>query len=158
VVLQVLRTHRDDLGSREGVLQRAGQQALRLVGRGQEEDLAVPPADKYECLVVQQEHEEVHHGHEGSASAHGLGGLVALNEAVLQLSRAQATGDSPFFLTFAHNPRLPYFDIEKPRMFYDSSYMSDMYEISRAAHKVAKENFEEQQDRQEDYYDKKSKY
>jgi hypothetical protein len=25
------------------------------------------------------------------------------------------TGDRPFFLTFAHNPRLPYFDIEKPR-------------------------------------------
>jgi hypothetical protein len=47
----------------------------------------------------------------------------------------RATGDSPFFLTFAHNPRLPFFDIEKPRMFYDSSYVSDMYEISRAVHK-----------------------
>jgi hypothetical protein len=70
----------------------------------------------------------------------------------------RATGDSPFFLMFAHNPRLPYFDIEKPRMFYDSSYVSDMYEISRAAHKVAKENLEEQRDRQEDYYDKKTKY
>jgi transposase InsO family protein len=55
----------------------------------------------------------------------------------------RATGDSPFFLTFAHDPRLPYFYIEKPRMFYDSSYMSDMYEISRAAHKAAKENLEE---------------
>jgi transposase InsO family protein len=37
-----------------------------------------------------------------------------------------ATGDSPFFLMFAHDPRLPFFDIEKPRMFYDSSYVSDM--------------------------------
>jgi hypothetical protein len=70
----------------------------------------------------------------------------------------RATGDSPFFLMFAHNPRLPYFDIEKPRMFYDSSYVSDMYEISRAAHKAAKENLKEQRDRQEDYYDKKSKH
>jgi hypothetical protein len=43
-------------------------------------------------------------------------------------------------------------------MFYDSSYVLDMYEISRAAHKAAKENLEEQQDRQEDYYDKKTKY
>jgi beta-galactosidase beta subunit len=34
-----------------------------------------------------------------------------------------------------------------------------MYEISREnAHKAAKENLEEQKDRQEDYYDKKSKY
>jgi hypothetical protein len=70
----------------------------------------------------------------------------------------EATGDSPFFLIFAHDPRLPFFDMEKPRMFYDSSYVSDMYEISRAAHKAAKENFEEQRDRQEPYYDKKTKY
>ncbi len=70
----------------------------------------------------------------------------------------RATGDSPFFLTVAHDPRLPFFDIEKPRMFYDSSYVSDMYEISRAAHKAAKENLEEQRDRQEAYYDEKSKY
>jgi hypothetical protein len=66
----------------------------------------------------------------------------------------RATGDSPF----AHDPRLPSFDIEKPRMFYDSSYVSDMYEISRAAHKVAKENLEERRDRQEGYYHKKTKY
>jgi hypothetical protein len=108
------------------------------VGRGPEQDVAVPSADKLECRVVQQEHEEVHHGNDGSASAHRLGGLVAL--------------------TFAHHPRLPYFAIKKPRIFYDSSYVSDMYEISRAAHKAAKENLEEQRDRQEDYYNKKSKY
>jgi hypothetical protein len=33
-----------------------------------------------------------------------------------------------------------------------------MYEISRSAHKAAKENLEEQRDRQEAYYDKKNKY
>jgi hypothetical protein len=70
----------------------------------------------------------------------------------------RATGDSPFFLTFAHDPRLPFFDIKKPRMFYDSSYVSDMYEISRAAHKAAKETLEDQRDRQEAHYDEKSKY
>jgi hypothetical protein len=70
----------------------------------------------------------------------------------------RATGDSPFFLRFAHDPRLPYFDIEKARMFYNSSYVSDMYEISRAAHKAAKENLEEHRDRQEGYYNKKTKY
>jgi hypothetical protein len=70
----------------------------------------------------------------------------------------RATGDSPFFLTFAHDPRLPYFNIKKPRMFYDSSYMLDIHEISRAAHRAAKENLEDQRDRQEEYYNKKSKY
>jgi hypothetical protein len=55
--------------------------------------------------------------------------------------------------TAAHDPRLPFFDIKKPRTFYDSSYLSDMYEISRAAHKAAKENLEEQRDRQEAYYE-----
>jgi transposase InsO family protein len=29
----------------------------------------------------------------------------------------RATSDRPFFLTFAHDPRLPFFNIEKPRMF-----------------------------------------
>jgi hypothetical protein len=43
-------------------------------------------------------------------------------------------------------------------MFYDSSYVSDMYEISRAAHKAANENSEEQRDTQEGYYDEKTKY
>jgi hypothetical protein len=64
----------------------------------------------------------------------------------------RATGDSLFFLRFAHDPRLPYFDIEKPRMFYNSSYVSDMYEILRADHKAAKENLEEHRGllRQED--------
>jgi transposase InsO family protein len=61
----------------------------------------------------------------------------------------RATGDSPFFFTFAHDPRLLFFDIEKPRMFYDSSYVSDMCKILRAAHKAAKENLEKQRDRQE---------
>jgi transposase InsO family protein len=70
----------------------------------------------------------------------------------------RATGGSLFFLTFAHDPRLPYFNIEKPRMFYNRSYASDMYEISRAAHKAAKKSLEEQQDRQEGYYDKKTEY
>jgi hypothetical protein len=70
----------------------------------------------------------------------------------------RATGDRLFFLTFAHDPRLPYFDIEKPRMFYDSSYVTYMYEISRAANKAAKENLEEKRGRQEEYYDKKSQY
>jgi hypothetical protein len=112
---------------------------------------------KSSAKSIQQKHEEVHHGHDGPASAHGLGGLLALNNAVLQLSRAQGHGRQPV-LTFAHDPRVPYFDIEKPRIFYDSSYVSDMYEISRAAHKAAKENGEEQRERQEDYYDKKSKY
>jgi hypothetical protein len=42
-------------------------------------------------------------------------------------------------------------------MFYDSSFVSDMYKISRAAHKAAKESLEEQRDRQEGYYDEKTK-
>jgi hypothetical protein len=67
----------------------------------------------------------------------------------------RATGDSLFFLTFAHNPRLQFFDIEKPRKLYDSSYVSDMYKILRAVHKATKENLEEQRDRQEAYYDEK---
>jgi hypothetical protein len=33
-----------------------------------------------------------------------------------------------------------------------------MCEISRVAHKAAKENLEEQRDRQEAYYDEKTKY
>jgi hypothetical protein len=42
-----------------------------------------------------RKHEKVHHGNDRQASAHGLGGLVALNDAVLQLSRAQGHGRQP---------------------------------------------------------------
>jgi hypothetical protein len=70
----------------------------------------------------------------------------------------RAAGDIPFFLTLAQDLRLPYFVIEKPRKFFDSSYVSDMYEILRAAHKAEKENLAEQREWQEGYYDKKRMY
>jgi hypothetical protein len=53
------------------------------------------PQTNSSARVIQPKHEKVHHGDDGRASTHGLGGLVALNNAVLQLSRAQGHGREP---------------------------------------------------------------
>jgi transposase InsO family protein len=124
--LQVLRPHHDDLGPREGVLQRAGQQALR-------------PWD------VDKRRTSPYHPQTNSSAESYNRSMIKYITAMLDKNPTmdwedllpsmmlsynchvhRATGNSPFFLTFAHDPRLPYFDIEKPRMFYDSSYVSDM--------------------------------
>ena len=33
-----------------------------------------------------------------------------------------ATMESPFFLTYLHDPRLPYFDMDMPKPMYDDNF------------------------------------
>ena len=39
----------------------------------------------------------------------------------------RVTQESPFFLTYLHSPRLPFFNLEKPQPLYGENYVSDAF-------------------------------
>jgi hypothetical protein len=69
----------------------------------------------------------------------------------------RSTKESPFFLTYHHDPRLPYFDLEKPRPDYTGSYQAETFRNMYLSFSMAKRNMEEAQTAREIYFDKKTK-
>ena len=69
----------------------------------------------------------------------------------------RSTGETPFFLTFLHDPRLPVFDVAKPRQFYNHGFVEDSYVTMREAFARATMSMEETQAKAKTYYDKKAK-
>jgi hypothetical protein len=70
----------------------------------------------------------------------------------------RSTQESPFFLTYLHDPRLPYFDVEKPRKFYDAdNYVHDTYKLMQIAHGGAVKSMEEAKSAMMAYHGKKAK-
>jgi hypothetical protein len=63
----------------------------------------------------------------------------------------KSTQDSPFFLTFMHDPRMPFFDMDKPRVAYGADFKDDMMQH---VHQAVKVNLEEAQECSKRYYDK----
>ena len=68
-----------------------------------------------------------------------------------------ATKESPFFLTFLHDPRLPYFDIDKPRTMYGEDYVTHTYQMMKESFREARNHLEEQASRAKHYHDLKAK-
>lgn len=68
----------------------------------------------------------------------------------------QATKHSPFFLTYLHDPRLPYFDIEKPRALYGQDYVTHSWQIAKKCFNEASNFLNEQAIRSKHYYDAKA--
>ena len=52
----------------------------------------------------------------------------------------KSTLQSPFFLTFLHDPRLPFFDLEKPRRFYNDNWSTAAFRTLREAYQLAYKN------------------
>ena len=67
----------------------------------------------------------------------------------------RATKFSPFFLTFLHEPNLPHFDIDEPKMYSDN-WVDEALVRLRRAHQLARENAEEAAAVNKSYYDEKS--
>ena len=68
-----------------------------------------------------------------------------------------ATKETPFFLTYLHEPRLPVFDVEKPRKLYMDNYAAEAFNLAQAAHLRVRENLGEQRRKCELYFDKASR-
>ena len=69
----------------------------------------------------------------------------------------RATQESPFFLTYLHSPRLPYFDLENPRKLYGENYVSDAYRNMTFSWKLCKENLESAKKARETYFNRRAK-
>ena len=54
----------------------------------------------------------------------------------------RATHVTPFFLTYLHSPRLPYFDLEKPRLLYREDWSSLAFTRMQNAFKQVRSKLE----------------
>ena len=64
----------------------------------------------------------------------------------------RSTGETFFFLTFLHDPRLPVFDVEKPRQFYNHGFVEDRFVMMRKAFAVAMAKMKEMAPTNQAYY------
>ena len=69
----------------------------------------------------------------------------------------RATMESPFFLTYLHDPRLPYFDMDRPKPMYKDNFNTEAITRLGFSYRLAKENMEEATKLREAYVNKKSK-
>ena len=70
----------------------------------------------------------------------------------------RATKESPFFLTYLHDPRLPTFDIQKPRkLYHETNWAVEAFQTMQAAQMRVHTNLGEAQRRQEEYFNRTAK-
>jgi hypothetical protein len=69
----------------------------------------------------------------------------------------KSTQDSPFFLTFIHDPRMPFFDMDKPRVAYGAGFVSETFRMMQHVHQAVKVNLKDRQECSKRYYDKTAK-
>ena len=69
----------------------------------------------------------------------------------------RSTGETPFFLTFLHDPRLPVFDVARPRQFYNHGFVEDAYAVMQTAFAAASASMLQASEKSKLYFDKKAK-
>ena len=66
----------------------------------------------------------------------------------------KTTLQSPFFLTFAHEANLPYFDLDNPRPMYSESWATEAFQRLQQAYKLAHNHSQDAQKRMKYWYDR----
>jgi transposase InsO family protein len=69
----------------------------------------------------------------------------------------RSTLESPFWLTYHMDPRLPYFDLENPKPLYSEDYATAAFKAFSEAHKLVHKNQWDAREVREAYYNRKSK-
>ena len=65
----------------------------------------------------------------------------------------RATGESPFFFTHLHNPRLPVFNLSRPNPLYSTGYVELAFHSMEVSYKFARENMILAEDVRKAYFD-----
>jgi len=63
----------------------------------------------------------------------------------------RATRVSPYFLTYGMDPRLPFFDLDNPRVPYNDDWAEDVFLRAREAWRQARINIEAMSEKQQEY-------
>ena len=69
----------------------------------------------------------------------------------------QSTLESPFWLTYHMDPRLPYFDLEKPKPLYNAQAAPALFQSLSETHKKVHQEQWKARDLREEYYNRKAK-
>jgi hypothetical protein len=56
-----------------------------------------------------------------------------------------------------HDPRMPFFDMDKPRVAYGADFVSETFRMMQHVHQAVKVNLEDAQECSKRYYDKTAK-
>ena len=68
----------------------------------------------------------------------------------------RAIGESPFFPTYLHLPKLPFFNLDKPRPLYGESYVEDAFRTMTMSYNAARDNLKEAEKIREEYFNRKT--
>ena len=66
----------------------------------------------------------------------------------------RATKESPFFLTYLHNPRLPYFNLDKPQPLYGQTYVDEAFKNLQVSYQLAKDNMKLAEEVRTEYFNR----
>jgi hypothetical protein len=69
----------------------------------------------------------------------------------------RSTLESPFWLTYHYDPRLPFFDMDVKRPIYNPDYASSAFQTFSEAHKLVHKNQWDARKVREEYYNRKTK-
>jgi transposase InsO family protein len=69
----------------------------------------------------------------------------------------RATQESPFFLTYLHSPRLPYFNLQEPRKLYRQDYLGRAFNDMRLSFKVVRDHLKDAREAREQYFNRRTK-
>jgi transposase InsO family protein len=69
----------------------------------------------------------------------------------------RATQESPFFLTYLHSPRLPYFNLQEPRKLYRQDYLGRAFSDMRLSFKMVRDNLKDAREAREQYFNRRTK-
>ena len=69
----------------------------------------------------------------------------------------RATKESPFFLTYLHNPRLPYFNLDKPQPLYGQTYVDEAFKTFQVSYQYAKDNMKLAEEARTEYFNRSVK-